>query len=171
MNGRSNVLPSTVVRRLHGRICDGRARTKLHVFERLYIAAHRDFGVGAAVDVIEDDARKTATRERSQIADDYGIVEASKCHRTVIRRAWTSSVNCEEDRDEKAARYRRIAGFGSIERQPGDEAPFHHEWEARVFALNRFFLKRGTYTLDEFRTRSSAWIHSSTARHRITNDG
>jgi nitrile hydratase subunit beta len=32
-----------------------------------------------------------------------------------------------------------------------DEAPFHHEWEARVFVLNRLFLKRGIYTLDEFR--------------------
>ncbi|MBV8638535.1 MAG: nitrile hydratase subunit beta [Candidatus Eremiobacteraeota bacterium] len=42
-------------------------------------------------------------------------------------------------------------GFGQIEIEPGPEAPFHHEWEARVFALNRFFLKRGTYTLDEFR--------------------
>ncbi len=41
--------------------------------------------------------------------------------------------------------------FGRIAFEPGDEAPFHHEWEARVFALNRVFLKRGTYTLDEFR--------------------
>ena len=43
-----------------------------------------------------------------------------------------------------------LPGFGSlaIER---DEPPFHHEWEARVFAINRFLLKRGSYTLDEFR--------------------
>jgi nitrile hydratase len=41
--------------------------------------------------------------------------------------------------------------YGPIEFEPGDEAPFHHEWEARVFALNRLFLKRGAYTLDEFR--------------------
>ncbi|HET9028987.1 MAG TPA: hypothetical protein VFN49_02335 [Candidatus Aquilonibacter sp.] len=41
-------------------------------------------------------------------------------------------------------------GFGAIDTSGTDE-PFHHEWEARVFALNRFFLKRGTYTLDEFR--------------------
>lgn len=40
--------------------------------------------------------------------------------------------------------------FGPVEFEPG-EAPFQHEWEARVFALNRVFLKRGTYTLDEFR--------------------
>lgn len=32
-----------------------------------------------------------------------------------------------------------------------DGAPFHHEWEARVFALNRTLLSRGIYTLDEFR--------------------
>lgn len=41
-------------------------------------------------------------------------------------------------------------GFGPIDTTP-DEHPFHHEWEARVFALNRVFLSRGTYTLDEFR--------------------
>lgn len=40
--------------------------------------------------------------------------------------------------------------FGSIE--PGaDGAPFHHEWEARVFSINRALLARGLYTLDEFR--------------------
>lgn len=32
-----------------------------------------------------------------------------------------------------------------------DAAPFHHEWEARVFAINRILLARGVYTLDEFR--------------------
>ncbi|MGB6985627.1 MAG: hypothetical protein WBD74_06565 [Candidatus Aquilonibacter sp.] len=32
-----------------------------------------------------------------------------------------------------------------------DGAPFHHEWEARVFAINRMLLARGAYTLDEFR--------------------
>lgn len=32
-----------------------------------------------------------------------------------------------------------------------DGVPFHHEWEARVFALNRLLLARGAYTLDEFR--------------------
>lgn len=42
------------------------------------------------------------------------------------------------------------AGYGAIDAAPG-ERPFHHEWEARVFALNRVFLKRGDYTLDEFR--------------------
>jgi nitrile hydratase len=43
------------------------------------------------------------------------------------------------------------AEFGRIEFEPTGEAPFQHEWEARVFALNRVFLNRGTYTLDEFR--------------------
>ncbi len=40
--------------------------------------------------------------------------------------------------------------FGSIDTH-SDEAPFHHEWEARVFAVNRTLLARGVYTLDEFR--------------------
>lgn len=41
-------------------------------------------------------------------------------------------------------------GFGPI--ATGDDgAPFHHEWEARVFAINRLMLERGAYTLDEFR--------------------
>lgn len=36
--------------------------------------------------------------------------------------------------------------------EPQDDAqPFHHEWEARVFAINRILLQRGVYTLDEFR--------------------
>jgi nitrile hydratase subunit beta len=41
-------------------------------------------------------------------------------------------------------------GFGPIERE-ADEPAFHHEWEARVFALNRVLLARGIYNLDEFR--------------------
>lgn len=32
-----------------------------------------------------------------------------------------------------------------------DYAGFHHEWEARVFAINRILLKSGIYNLDEFR--------------------
>jgi nitrile hydratase subunit beta len=41
-------------------------------------------------------------------------------------------------------------GFGPLAIE-SDELPFHHEWEARVFALNRFMLRSGRYTLDEFR--------------------
>jgi nitrile hydratase len=41
-------------------------------------------------------------------------------------------------------------GFGPIERAPG-ELPFHAEWEARVFALNRVLMQRGLYNLDQFR--------------------
>jgi len=40
--------------------------------------------------------------------------------------------------------------FGAIARETG-EPPFHHEWEARVLALNRLLLQRGIYNLDEFR--------------------
>ena len=41
-------------------------------------------------------------------------------------------------------------GFGPLVREK-DEPPFHHEWEARVFALNRRLLQLGVYNLDEFR--------------------
>jgi hypothetical protein len=41
-------------------------------------------------------------------------------------------------------------GFGPIERA-ADEPPFHAQWEARVFALNRLLLQRGLYNLDQFR--------------------
>jgi nitrile hydratase len=41
-------------------------------------------------------------------------------------------------------------GFGNIEREAA-EPPFHAEWEARVFALNRILLLRRIYNLDEFR--------------------
>lgn len=41
-------------------------------------------------------------------------------------------------------------GFGPID--VADDAPgFHHEWEARVFVLNRALMQAGYYTLDEFR--------------------
>ena len=43
-----------------------------------------------------------------------------------------------------------LHGFGPLAVE-SDEPPFHHEWEARVFAINRFLLARGAYTLDEFR--------------------
>jgi nitrile hydratase subunit beta len=32
-----------------------------------------------------------------------------------------------------------------------DEPPFHADWEAHVFAMNRALLRRGVYNLDEFR--------------------
>ena len=41
-------------------------------------------------------------------------------------------------------------GYTAVEITP-DAQPFHHEWEARVFALNRALLGKGVYTLDEFR--------------------
>ena len=41
-------------------------------------------------------------------------------------------------------------GHGVIARE-ADEPPFHHEWEARVFVLNRLLLGAGLYNLDEFR--------------------
>ena len=41
-------------------------------------------------------------------------------------------------------------GFGPLDTNDDGE-PFNHEWEARVFAINRHLLATGTYTLDEFR--------------------
>ena len=41
-------------------------------------------------------------------------------------------------------------GFGPLAIE-ADEPPFHHEWEARVFAINAFLVRAGAYNLDEFR--------------------
>jgi nitrile hydratase len=43
-----------------------------------------------------------------------------------------------------------LLGLGPLAIETG-EPPFHHEWEARVFAINRFLLRAGRYNLDEFR--------------------
>lgn len=43
-----------------------------------------------------------------------------------------------------------MEGFAAI-KQEHDEPPFHADWEAHVFALNRGLLRRGVYNLDEFR--------------------
>ena len=43
-----------------------------------------------------------------------------------------------------------MEGFGPID-LTDDDAPFHADWEARVFALNSALVRRGVYSLDEFR--------------------
>ncbi len=43
-----------------------------------------------------------------------------------------------------------MQGFGAVE-QEADEPPFHADWEAHVFALNRALIGRSVYNLDEFR--------------------
>jgi hypothetical protein len=43
-----------------------------------------------------------------------------------------------------------MQGFPPV-REELDEPPFHADWEAHVFALNRALLGRGVYNLDEFR--------------------
>ncbi|MET9801346.1 hypothetical protein [Streptomyces sp. NPDC006368] len=43
-----------------------------------------------------------------------------------------------------------MQGFGPID-TTDDTEPFHADWEARVFALNRALLGAGVYNLDEFR--------------------
>ena len=43
-----------------------------------------------------------------------------------------------------------VEGFGPVQHEPA-EPPFHADWEAHVFAMNRALIGAGTYTLDEFR--------------------
>ncbi|MCW2607936.1 MAG: hypothetical protein JWO60_2629 [Frankiales bacterium] len=43
-----------------------------------------------------------------------------------------------------------MQGFGPVE-QELDEPPFHSDWEAHVFAMNRALLGAGVYDLDEMR--------------------
>ena len=43
-----------------------------------------------------------------------------------------------------------MQGFAAIEEEL-DEPPFHSDWEAHVFAINRALIGRGVYDLDEFR--------------------
>jgi nitrile hydratase len=43
-----------------------------------------------------------------------------------------------------------MQGFPPVDEEL-DEPPFHADWEAHVFALNRALLGRGLYNLDEFR--------------------
>jgi nitrile hydratase len=43
-----------------------------------------------------------------------------------------------------------MTGFGAVVAEP-DEPPFHADWEAHVMALNAALVRRGVYTLDEFR--------------------
>jgi nitrile hydratase subunit beta len=50
----------------------------------------------------------------------------------------------------------RINDVGGTEGFPAlvqevDEPPFHADWEAHVFAMNRALIGRGIYNLDEFR--------------------
>ena len=43
-----------------------------------------------------------------------------------------------------------MQGFPPLVREV-DEPPFHSDWEAHVFAMNRALIGRGVYNLDEFR--------------------
>ena len=43
-----------------------------------------------------------------------------------------------------------LQGFGPVHEEL-DEPPFHADWEAHVFALNRALMGQGIYNLDEFR--------------------
>jgi nitrile hydratase subunit beta len=43
-----------------------------------------------------------------------------------------------------------MEGFGPIETHEDGQA-FHADWEARVLALNSALVRKGVYTLDEFR--------------------
>ena len=41
-----------------------------------------------------------------------------------------------------------VEGFGSVQREDA-EPPFHADWEAHVFAMNRALIGAGVYTLDD----------------------
>ena len=43
-----------------------------------------------------------------------------------------------------------MTGFPSVVEEL-DEPPFHSDWEAHVFAMNRALIGAGVYNLDEFR--------------------
>ena len=43
-----------------------------------------------------------------------------------------------------------VEGFGPVQREDA-EPPFHADWEAHVFAMNRALIGAGVYGLDEFR--------------------
>ena len=43
-----------------------------------------------------------------------------------------------------------VEGFGPVQREE-TEPPFHADWEAHVFAMNRALIGAGVYNLDEFR--------------------
>jgi hypothetical protein len=43
-----------------------------------------------------------------------------------------------------------MTGFPAVV-QELDEPPFHSDWEAHVFAMNRALIGAGVYNLDEFR--------------------
>jgi nitrile hydratase subunit beta len=43
-----------------------------------------------------------------------------------------------------------MEGFPALVQETG-EPPFHEDWEAHVFAMNRALIARGIYNLDEFR--------------------
>ena len=43
-----------------------------------------------------------------------------------------------------------MQGFPPVQ-QEADEPPFHADWEAHVFAINRALIGAGVYDLDEFR--------------------
>ena len=43
-----------------------------------------------------------------------------------------------------------MQGFPAVV-QEVDEPPFHSDWEAHVFAMNRALIGAGVYNLDEFR--------------------
>jgi nitrile hydratase len=43
-----------------------------------------------------------------------------------------------------------MQGFPPVGQEPA-EPPFHADWEAHVFAINRALLGHGVYNLDEFR--------------------
>ena len=78
-NGRSSVVPSTVVRRSHAGRGHGRPWAQRHLLERPTVLPQRDLGLGAAIDVVEDDARQTPLGKAPEVRD---VDDAIECHST-----------------------------------------------------------------------------------------
>ena len=77
-NGRSKVVPRTVVRKsARGTTTPLRGRSRMRV-EDAAVVAQRDFVLGAAVGVVEDDARQPALGEAPQVGDIDGLVDSAE---------------------------------------------------------------------------------------------
>jgi nitrile hydratase subunit beta len=66
----------------------------------------------------------------------------------------------------------RVNDVGGMEGFPPlvhevDEPPFHADWEAHVFAMNRALIARGIYNLDEFRDEVNVWDASAESRYMV----
>ena len=100
-------------------------RPERHVFERPAVFAQRDFGVGAAVDVVEDDARKALLRREPQV----GYADGATQHAGRHPRRFYRSVR------RRPARFKRVPD--STARRPPSWA---RAWRQGLGALTQITL-------------------------------